>query len=240
LLVVLQKDSQAQVRADAAASLNACSGLVAAEEATQPFEHCDVVSTTTHKSLRGPRAGMIFFRRVSRFLWYLFLAMHRTWPTLGQSVLLFAQLDMMSDWMGVCSNLLATVSCYTTGTQAEGLPATGGEGGCRVRLRGQDQLCSLPLAPGALHSLCSTYKQFYPNSVWLAFAYCAQSCLQGGPHNHQIAALAVALKHAQTPQFKQYQIQVGTRGWWSRGLQCWLSPAALLACNCCCCLVACS
>jgi Serine hydroxymethyltransferase len=33
--------------------------------------------------------------------------------------------------------------------------------------------------------------------------------LQGGPHNHQIAALAVALKHAQTPQFKQYQIQVG-------------------------------
>lgn len=32
--------------------------------------------------------------------------------------------------------------------------------------------------------------------------------LQGGPHNHQIAALAVALKHAQTPQFKQYQIQV--------------------------------
>ncbi len=42
------------------------SGLVAAEEADQPFEYCDVVSTTTHKSLRGPRAGMIFFRRVRR------------------------------------------------------------------------------------------------------------------------------------------------------------------------------
>jgi hypothetical protein len=41
-----------------------CSGLVAAEEADQPFEFCNVVSTTTHKSLRGPRAGMIFFRRV--------------------------------------------------------------------------------------------------------------------------------------------------------------------------------
>merc|ERR1712228_428478 len=27
-----------------------------------PFEHCDVVTTTTHKSLRDPRAGMIFFR----------------------------------------------------------------------------------------------------------------------------------------------------------------------------------
>jgi glycine hydroxymethyltransferase len=28
-----------------------------------PFEHCDIVTTTTHKSLRGPRAGIIFFRR---------------------------------------------------------------------------------------------------------------------------------------------------------------------------------
>lgn len=41
------------------------SGLVAAEVAVQPFEYCDIVTTTTHKSLRGPRAGMIFFRRVS-------------------------------------------------------------------------------------------------------------------------------------------------------------------------------
>ncbi len=32
--------------------------------------------------------------------------------------------------------------------------------------------------------------------------------LQGGPHNHQIAALAVALKHATTPEFKAYQQQV--------------------------------
>lgn len=62
------------------------SGLVAAQEATNPFEyvsspissafvafyacvtdltirHCDIVTTTTHKSLRGPRAGLIFFRR---------------------------------------------------------------------------------------------------------------------------------------------------------------------------------
>lgn len=28
-----------------------------------PFEYSDVVSTTTHKSLRGPRAGVIFFRK---------------------------------------------------------------------------------------------------------------------------------------------------------------------------------
>merc|ERR1711972_1057111 len=39
------------------------SGLVATGEANSPFEYCDVVTTTTHKSLRGPRAGMIFFRR---------------------------------------------------------------------------------------------------------------------------------------------------------------------------------
>lgn len=46
------------------ALMSCCSGLVAAQEAAQPFEFCDVVSTTTHKSLRGPRAGMIFFRVV--------------------------------------------------------------------------------------------------------------------------------------------------------------------------------
>merc|ERR1712039_689308 len=39
------------------------SGLVATGEAKSPFEFCDIVTTTTHKSLRGPRAGMIFFRR---------------------------------------------------------------------------------------------------------------------------------------------------------------------------------
>jgi len=38
------------------------SGLVATEQHPSPFDHCDVVTTTTHKSLRGPRAGMIFFK----------------------------------------------------------------------------------------------------------------------------------------------------------------------------------
>jgi glycine hydroxymethyltransferase len=41
------------------------SGLIAAQELNSPFEHCDVVTTTTHKTLRGPRAGLIFFRRDS-------------------------------------------------------------------------------------------------------------------------------------------------------------------------------
>merc|ERR1712070_782860 len=42
-------------------------GLVATKEHPSPFEHCDVVTTTTHKSLRGPRAGMIFFKYTDRF-----------------------------------------------------------------------------------------------------------------------------------------------------------------------------
>lgn len=39
------------------------SGLVAAGVVPSPFQHCDVVSTTTHKTLRGCRAGMIFYRK---------------------------------------------------------------------------------------------------------------------------------------------------------------------------------
>lgn len=42
------------------------SGLVATNEHKSPFEYCDVVTTTTHKSLRGPRAGMIFYKKDER------------------------------------------------------------------------------------------------------------------------------------------------------------------------------
>ena len=38
-------------------------GLVAGEVLDSPFAHAHVVTTTTHKSLRGPRAGIIFCRR---------------------------------------------------------------------------------------------------------------------------------------------------------------------------------
>merc|ERR1712050_590477 len=38
------------------------SGLVATGNHPSPLPYCDVVTTTTHKSLRGPRAGMIFFK----------------------------------------------------------------------------------------------------------------------------------------------------------------------------------
>lgn len=39
------------------------SGLMAAGVIPGPFDYADIVTTTTHKSLRGPRGAMIFFRK---------------------------------------------------------------------------------------------------------------------------------------------------------------------------------
>ena len=41
-------------------------GLVAAGVHPSPFPHADLVTTTTHKTLRGPRGGMLFGRRSLR------------------------------------------------------------------------------------------------------------------------------------------------------------------------------
>ncbi|KAH9604224.1 hypothetical protein KSS87_000408 [Heliosperma pusillum] len=99
------------------------SGLVAAEEAASPFEYCDIVTTTTHKSLRGPRAGMIFYRKGPKP------------PKKGQPE------DAVYDF--------------------------------------EDRI-NFAVFPS----------------------------LQGGPHNHQIGALSVALKQAMSPGFKAYAKQV--------------------------------
>lgn len=80
------------------------SGLVAGKVVVNPFDYADMVTSTTHKTLRGPRSGMIF-----------------------------AKVEMME----------------------------------------------------------KINQAVFP-------------MLQGGPHNHQIAALAVALKEASTPEFAQY------------------------------------
>ena len=43
------------------------SGLIAAQVVDDPFQYSHIVTTTTHKSLRGPRAGVIFFSKDSQF-----------------------------------------------------------------------------------------------------------------------------------------------------------------------------
>eukprot|EP01098_Paradermamoeba_levis_P005664 TRINITY_DN237_c0_g1_i1.p1 TRINITY_DN237_c0_g1~~TRINITY_DN237_c0_g1_i1.p1 ORF type:complete len:497 (+),score=180.78 TRINITY_DN237_c0_g1_i1:69-1559(+) len=98
------------------------SGLVAAKLINSPFKYSDIVTSTTHKTLRGPRGGLIFYRK------------------------------------GVRS----------------------------VDAKGNKTLYDL--------------EEKVNFSVFPA--------LQGGPHNHTIAGISVALKQAMSEEFKAYQQQV--------------------------------
>ncbi|TFJ82049.1 hypothetical protein NSK_006715 [Nannochloropsis salina CCMP1776] len=98
------------------------SGLVAAGAIPSPFPHSDIVTTTTHKSLRGPRGAMIFYRKGVR----------------------------------------------------------------KVTKKGVE----------------------IPYDLEEKINFAVFPGLQGGPHNHTIAALATALKQAASPEFKKYQEQV--------------------------------
>lgn len=40
--------------------------VVFLQECVSPFDYCDIVTSTTHKSLRGPRGGIIFYRKGSK------------------------------------------------------------------------------------------------------------------------------------------------------------------------------
>ncbi|XP_016359395.1 serine hydroxymethyltransferase, mitochondrial-like [Sinocyclocheilus anshuiensis] len=98
------------------------SGLVAGKAIPSPFQHADLVTTTTHKSLRGSRAGLIFYRKGVRSL-----------DKKGKEVMY----DL-------------------------------------------EEKVNFSVFPS----------------------------LQGGPHNHAIAGVAVALKQATTPMFCEYIAQV--------------------------------
>ncbi|XP_043939556.1 serine hydroxymethyltransferase, mitochondrial [Protopterus annectens] len=111
------------VKAYLLADMAHISGLVAAKAIPSPFEHSDIVTTTTHKTLRGARAGMIFYRKGVR------------------SVDKKTGKQMLYDF---------------------------------------EEKVNAAVFP----------------------------CLQGGPHNHAIAAVAVALKQSSSPMFVEYAQQV--------------------------------
>ncbi|KAL7989899.1 hypothetical protein Chor_012565 [Crotalus horridus] len=112
-----------EVKAYLLADMAHISGLVAAKVIPSPFDYADVVTSTTHKTLRGARSGLIFYRKGVR------------------------SVDKKS---------------------------------------GQETLYNL--------------------EDKINFAVFPS--LQGGPHNHAIAAVAVALKQASSPMFREYCQQV--------------------------------
>ncbi|XP_071723829.1 serine hydroxymethyltransferase 6-like [Rutidosis leptorrhynchoides] len=104
------------------------SGLIAAKECVSPFDYCDIVTSTTHKSLRGPRGGIIFYKKGPK-----------------------------------------------------------------------PRKCGMLLNQGKE----SDQYDFEEKINFAVFP-----SLQGGPHNNHIAALAIALKQAATPEYKAYMHQV--------------------------------
>lgn len=111
------------VKAHLLADMAHISGLVAAKAIPSPFEHSDIVTTTTHKTLRGARAGMIFYRK--------------------------------------------------------GVRSVDKKTGKQLLYDFEDKVNAA----------------VFPS-------------LQGGPHNHAIAAVAIALKQANSPMFVEYAQQV--------------------------------
>ena len=52
-----------QIGAIVLADISHPAGLIAAKLLNDPLEHCHIVTTTTHKTLRGPRGGVIMLRQ---------------------------------------------------------------------------------------------------------------------------------------------------------------------------------
>mgnify|MGYP001100204919 CR=1 FL=1 len=57
------REAADQVGALLMADISHPSGLIARKLLNDPLEHCHIVTTTTHKTLRGPRGGLIMMKR---------------------------------------------------------------------------------------------------------------------------------------------------------------------------------
>ena len=146
------------------------SGLVAAGVVQSPFPHSHVVTTTTHKSLRGPRGGEL--APLSTGLCWLARAVCSMMPATSLLWGLARAFRHHNPPFNLSTTLFPSA-----------LPPS-----------------VLPLPPAGLIFYRKEFESEINQAVFPG--------LQGGPHNHTIAGLAVALKMANTPEFKQYQKQV--------------------------------
>jgi glycine/serine hydroxymethyltransferase len=186
------------------------SGLISAQILKSPFELCDVVTTTTHKSLRGPRAGTAL-RPFCLPLRCLKVLLHRTrfeplvcvwWCEITTEMGSYPRARLCSgtslDWLRLIPAkrclLASRGECPTLGRLLM-LQSCAGMIFYRKGPKSADRL-KKGEAAGAQYDFES------------AIDFAVFPSLQGGPHNHQIAALCVALKHCKTPEFVAYQKQV--------------------------------
>lgn len=74
-------------------------GLVAGKQVADPFEYADVVTTTTHKILRGPRGGMIFYKKdLGQHINFAVFPQHQGGPHMNQiAALAYALKDVCSE-----------------------------------------------------------------------------------------------------------------------------------------------
>ena len=74
-------------------------GLVAAKVLADPFEYADVVTTTTHKIMRGPRGGMIFYKKdLEASVSFSVFPQHQGGPHMNQiAALAYSLKDLASD-----------------------------------------------------------------------------------------------------------------------------------------------
>ena len=210
-------------------AMSAMSATAASPEAWNALRHAHIVTTTTHKSLRGPRGAMIFFRKGQRGVD----------KTLGS--------DPDGDWwlgyegifcefcskdLGDLDGILESAEFIMFILMHEGNPyePTGiPDSSCLVsfflpRKKTTHWILQIQKADSEDHGF-ELLNVFFPSTSTTSFSSARKGNaimydledrinasvfpgLQGGPHNQSITALAVALRQANSPEFKTYIEQV--------------------------------